>query len=69
MVSSPNGDQYIFPNGIGINVYQSNCHTWKTRKKYEMVLVGSFNCTPGSGNSRGCLFAVGVLVGSFFKWE
>ena len=34
-----------------------------------MVVVGSFNRTPGVGNSRGCIFAMGILVGDFLRCD
>ena len=34
-----------------------------------MVVVGGFNRTPGVGNSRGCIFAMGILVGAFLSCD
>ena len=34
-----------------------------------MVVVGSVNRTTNVGNSWGCLFAMGILVGDFLSWD
>jgi hypothetical protein len=34
-----------------------------------MVVVGGFNRTTRVGNSRGCIFTVGILVGDFLSCD
>jgi hypothetical protein len=34
-----------------------------------MVVVGGFDRTTGVGNSRGCIFTVGILVGDFLSCD
>ena len=46
---------------------QSNGH--KEEEKYEIYMVGCLNRPADIGDSRGCLFTVGVLVRDFLGCE
>jgi hypothetical protein len=52
-------------NGIKIILSKSNCGRYKRRKKHEMVVVVTLTRAARDSNNRGCILAVGILVGGF----